>query len=119
MKSKHTKGGYVLNNQGDNGIYVVTDAPYSDAILRVYTDNATVKSKEEAVANAERIIKAVNCHDELVEALAIAYNEIMIARKQIPLMNDFNLATEKGKKAWKRHRDKMIRIENIMTKATK
>ena len=35
-----------------------------------------VESIEEAEANAERIVKAVNCHDELVEALnwAISLN---------------------------------------------
>jgi hypothetical protein len=33
----------------------------------MYKSNITVRSKGEDIANAQRIVNAVNCHDELLE----------------------------------------------------
>lgn len=68
--TEHTKGEwYVSNTIQDDGAFVYTKDNRFSAIARCYPRNETVKSLEEATANAERIVKCVNAHDSLVAAL--------------------------------------------------
>ena len=44
-------------------------------------------------------------------------NEIKRLKKQIPVKNSYNLATEEGREAYRQHSDGMVGIENAISKA--
>lgn len=64
--TKHTPTPWVNNGEG---IIVCNDGD-------VFTMSTTLLDDKEREANAAFIVKAVNCHDELVEALEIAYKNL-------------------------------------------
>jgi hypothetical protein len=59
----------------------------------------------------------LDSHNELLECLKLAYDQINISQKQIPLSKQFNLKTEKGKECWEIFSSKMVRIETAINKA--
>lgn len=67
-QTKHTQGELRVQDEKENGIFIYTPNREA-AIAKMYTNNCVVKSQEEAEANAQRIVKAVNMHDKLTEAL--------------------------------------------------
>jgi len=67
-----TKGElYVSTIIQPEGAFIYSKDFPESAIARCYADNRTVESKEEAKANADRIVKAVNMHDELLRFIKI------------------------------------------------
>ena len=74
----YTKGKWKVMEH--NTIVSWLDGDYIGQIAEVY-DPAEVISKQEEQANAERIVKAVNCHDDLYEALKEAHTEILFFSK--------------------------------------
>lgn len=53
---------------------------------------------------------------ELLECLKVAYEQIKISEKQIPLNKSFNLNTPNGKAGWELFSARMVRIENAINK---
>ncbi len=89
-----------LRHIADNNTEIIIEGSGA-AIARMNDgwDNPTIR------ANAERIVKAVNCHDDLVEALKIARDTIEalhgevawdIYDKHSPEMNAINKALAKA-----------------------
>ncbi len=73
----HTQGAlYVAHNDLSEGKEIFISVKNKDAIAIVFQKNNTVKDREEALANAERIVKACNSHDELVSVLTNIHKEI-------------------------------------------
>ena len=70
--SKHTEGELKVSDEGRNGIFIHVNQICSPALAKIYTNNDIVKSREQALANAERIVKAVNGYDEALSALRTA-----------------------------------------------
>lgn len=66
---KHTKGEWVISNQGSNGLFI-TDSKNTGAICRVYGLNSLINSDEES--NAKLIAAA----PKLLEVLNKLYNAI-------------------------------------------
>ncbi len=66
--TNHTKGTLEVRinpTTTDKEVFIaIKDA---NAIALLYQSNSTVNSREEAIANANRIVKAVNMHDELLQ----------------------------------------------------
>lgn len=54
-------------------------------------------TKEEAEANAKLIVKAVNCHDDLV-GLAEQFKVVMSGKEKSPIYKQILLTLEKAKK---------------------
>ena len=67
--SKHTQGEWTVSDEGNNGIFIHVNRICSPALAKLYTKNDIVESRGQALANAERIVKAINNHDELVGTL--------------------------------------------------
>lgn len=59
----------------------------------------------------------IESHNELLECLKLAYDQIHISEKQIPIKDSFNLSTHTGKKAWELFSGKMLKIETTINKA--
>ena len=72
---KHTPTPWVL---GPNGLDI-RDGKHEDKIVTVdYVDHIASEQQE---ANAAHIVKCVNAHDGLVEALRLAYKDIIKAHE--------------------------------------
>ena len=65
---EYTKGKWKADN-GDSELWGVFTDLDDDGICYMCEPNGVLLRPEEAQANAERIVKAVNCHDDLVGAL--------------------------------------------------
>ena len=68
MKTEITKGKWQVKDEGSNGIYIKSEA-HTSAIAKFFTNNELIKDSEEALANANYIVNAVNSHEELKAAL--------------------------------------------------
>lgn len=66
-KAKHTEGKLSLSNEGENGLFLYVETWKHKSLARVYHHDGV--SMEETEANANRIVKAWNSHDELLKAL--------------------------------------------------
>lgn len=77
-KAQHTKGEWIyvpFENADGKFIYArIQTKEKSVAFANVYLDHHI--GKQEAEANAKRIVKAVNMHDELIECIKASDKEI-------------------------------------------
>ena len=64
-KTQHTQGEWSVSVQGDD-VFIRPENIMKRAICKIYPRE---DENETAEANAERIVKCVNMHDELVETL--------------------------------------------------
>jgi hypothetical protein len=71
MKTEITKGKWQVRDEGSNGIYIKSEE-HTSAIGKFFTNNEVIKNREEALANANYIVNAVNSHEELKAALVEA-----------------------------------------------
>lgn len=84
--SKHTptpwkaEGGYIFAGEGDE-ILVCIQSTINDELVA------------DAEANAARIVKCVNLHDELVECLKIAQQKLAVFNRNI---SPIQVATDEG-----------------------
>ena len=86
-----TKGEWKVS-MGGSHVVVMKDGGIFDV---AYCDDKDMPIKERN-ANAERIVKAVNCHDDLVEALKEAINALTIKldKPKYPEILDFKSRVE-------------------------
>ena len=66
---EHTKGTWAASNMPTLGWTISSEEQYPIVRFHGYP---------EAEANAQRIVKAVNCHDELVEALKAVRASVIV-----------------------------------------
>jgi hypothetical protein len=66
---KFTQGKWIVKSENDGSNIYIKDATNTAAICKLYTQNAIVLNKEEAVANAKLIASA----PELLEALKAVF----------------------------------------------
>ena len=69
--SKHTKGKWEINPRASLNIIC------NDKTVANCSSGQNGENLEEEQANAKRIVKVVNCHDELLQALISAKYDIM------------------------------------------
>ncbi len=73
-KAKHTEGNLVIGAPGEYGITLyadnvrLKDDPHYPAMVANCYDPTNQFTNAESHANAARLVKCWNCHDELVEA---------------------------------------------------
>ncbi len=96
-ETKHTKGEWEVNL---NGIYQKGTSKGIATCLKQSSDldsSGMYKQDFEMEANAQLIVKAVNCHHELVEALKGLYNAIDSSTDLTPeLLKKCNTALKKA-----------------------
>jgi len=111
-KPKFTKGEWLAR-----GKYIL--APGKKIIAKCdWADSYNIEDKrflseQESEMNAQLI----SASPDMYKALKFAYETIKNLEKKIPLRNDFNLSTTKGKKAWKEFNSGMCKVENAISKA--
>lgn len=68
-QSKHTPGKWEIRATSNDDDFAFEISSNNKEIAAVYNSSLAAIPDEQVIANAQRIVKAVNMHDELVECL--------------------------------------------------
>lgn len=106
MKTKHTQGKLIINypdvNNDKDEFIIGEDQIAGCIIIPLIIIPVNEENLDETEANAKRIVKCWNMHDEMLEALKMCINHVgVIANESEPARNVHNKIKELIQKATK------------------